>query len=153
MKASYIILYSLSGIIFLISILGSNLTKPVFDSLSEKTLETAGFKKSYFQAIDDKIDELVYKSKQVEYQIERLKKLFSSEKVDESKYQKEQNEMVQRTFYTPLAGMFNFAYRIIFVFITIILLSFAIVFHIGYRSVDLRRRVRRLESIVLAKQQ
>lgn len=150
MKAAYIISYLLSGIIFLTAVLGSNLTKPLFESASEKTLETAGFKKSYFQTIDEKIDDLIYKSKQVEYQIERLKSLFSSDKVDESKYQKEQSRMVERTLYSPLIGMFNFIYRIIFGFISIIFLSFAIVFHIGYRSFDLRKRVKILESIVFA---
>lgn len=151
MKTAYIVLYFLSGLIFIIAILGSNLTKPMFDSVSEKTLETAGFKKSYFQTVDNKLDELIYKSKQIELQIEKLKKLFSSEKVDENKYAKEQNEMLEKTFYSPLIGMLSFIFRIGSVFISIVILSFAMVFHIGYRSFELRKRVRKLESIVFAK--
>ncbi|MEP7147029.1 MAG: hypothetical protein ABI792_08460 [bacterium] len=146
MKNIYIILYSLSGIIFLSALLGNSLTKPMFESLSEKTLESTGFKKSYLQSVDDRIDELVYKSKQIEFQIEKLKKFFSSDKVDESKYQKDKSAMLEKTFYDPLVGMFSIVYRLIFIFLALIILSFAVIFHIAYRSFDLRRRVRRLEE-------
>jgi len=150
MKITYIILYSLSGILFLMAILGSSITKPMFDSISEKTIELSGFKKSYLQSVDDKIDELIYKSKQVELQIEKLKKFFSSEKVDERKYQKEDTNMLERSFYDPLIIMFNYIYRTGFIFISFIVLSFAVNFHLAYRSFDLRKRVRRLEELVAA---
>ena len=150
MKNTYIALYSLSVIIFLTSLLGGSLTKPMFDYFSGKTLESTGFKKSYLQSVDDRIDELVYKSKQIELQIEKLKKFFSTEKIDESKYQKDKSAMLEKTFYDPLIGMFSLVYRLIFIFIALIILSFALTFHIAYRSFDLRRRVRRLEEKVAA---
>ncbi|MBA3706206.1 MAG: hypothetical protein H0W84_09995 [Bacteroidetes bacterium] len=150
MKNVYIILYSLSGIIFLSALLGNSLTKPMFESLSEKTLESTGFKKSYLESVDDRIDELVYKSKQIEFQIEKLKKFFSSDKVDESKYQKDKSAMLEKTFYDPLIGLFSIVYRLIFIFLALIILSFAVIFHITYRSFDLRRRVKRLEERVAA---
>jgi len=148
MKNVYIILYSLSIVILLAVLLGGSLTKPFFVSISERTLESTGFKKSYLQSVDDRLDELVYKSKQIELQIEKLKKFFSSEKVDESKYQKDKSAMLEKTFYDPLIGMFSFVYRLIFVFISLIVLLFAVIFHIAYRGFDLRQRVRRLEEIV-----
>ncbi|MDQ3194655.1 MAG: hypothetical protein M3P82_06615 [Bacteroidota bacterium] len=151
MKNAYIILYSLSSIIFLAALLGNSLTKPVFEYLSGKTLESTGFKKSYLQSVDDRIDELVYKSKQIELQIEKLKKFFSTEKIDESKYQKDKSAMLEKTFYDPLVGMFSIVYRLIFVFLALIILSFAVIFHIANRSFDLRRRVRRLEERVAAR--
>ncbi|MEO8664158.1 MAG: hypothetical protein ABI462_01570 [Ignavibacteria bacterium] len=151
MKNLYIILYSLSGIIFIAALLGGSLTKPIFWNISEKTLESTGFKKSYFQSVDDRIDELVYKSKQIELQIEKLKKFFSSEKVDESKYQKDKNEMLEKTFYDPLIGMFSIILRLIFIFAALLILSFAVIFHIAYRSFDLRRRVRKLEELLAAR--
>ncbi|MDZ4710888.1 MAG: hypothetical protein SGI89_01020 [bacterium] len=148
MKTAYIILYFLSGLVFLIAMLGSSLTKPMFDSISETALETSGFKKSYIQSVDERIDDLVYKSKQIELQIEKLKKFFSSDKVDESKFKREQNLMLEKTFYSPLIGMFNFVFRTGFILLSLIILPFAVMFHLAYRSLDLRKRVRRLESIV-----
>lgn len=149
MKITYILLYCLSGVLFFSALLGNSATKPVFDSISEKTLEFSGFKKSYVQSVDDKIDELVYKSKQLELQIEKIKNFFSSGKVDESKYQRQENDMLETAFYNPLIMTFNYIYRIGLIFIAMIVLCFAVIFHIGYRSFELRKRVRRLEEIVL----
>lgn len=151
MKTTYTLLYFLSGLVFFIALLGSTLFKPMFDSIAEKTLEVSGLKKSYFESVDNKIDELVYKSKQIEFQIEKIKKFFSSEKPDESKYQKEKSEMLEKTFYNPLVTMFNYLYRIGFIFTALILLSFAVIFHLSYRSSSLRKRVKRLEEMVLAR--
>lgn len=150
MKNTYIALYIISAFIFLISLLGGTLTRPIFESVSQRTMETAGFKKSYLETVDNQIDELIYKSKQIELQIEKLKRIFSSDKVDESRYQKEKNTMLERTFYSPLIGLFSFAYRVIFFFIAVIVLLFGIICHIIYRSMELRRRVRRLEEMMLA---
>ncbi len=151
MKTTYIILYWISSLIFLISILGSTLTKYLFDSISEKTLEVSGVNKIYFQSVDDKIDELVYRTKQIELQIEKVKKLFSSDDVDERKYEREKNAMLEKSIYNPLIQIFNYVYRIGFILISFIILSFAFIFHLAYRSMELRRRVRRLEEIVLVK--
>ncbi len=149
MEITYKIFYFLSGIVFLISVLGSTLFKPMFDSISESTMEFSGMKKSYFQSADDKIDDLIYKSKQIEFQIEKLKKFFSNDKVDESKYQKENSRMVEKTFYAPLISMLGYVYRIGFFFLSLIILLFAIIFHLVYKSMRLRSRVRKLEEIVL----
>ena len=151
MKTAYIILYWISGLMFLIAVLGSSLTKYLFDSISEKTLEVAGVNKSYFESFDDKIDEMIYKTKQVELEIEKVKKFFTSGKLDESKYQKEKSAMLEKSVYNPLVQMFNYIYRIGFVLVSFIALSFAVSFHIAYRIFDLRRRVKRLEELVLVK--
>lgn len=150
MKIAYIILYSVSGLIFLTAFLGNSLTRPVFDSLSEKTLELSGFRKSYIESVDDKLDELVYKSKQIELQIEKIKKFFSSEKVDENLYKKEKSALLEKTFYDPLIILFNYVFRIGFLFLSLFFLFFALIIHLAYRSGDLRKRVRHLERIVLA---
>ena len=150
MKIAYIFLYSVSGLIFLTAFLGNSLTGPVFDSLSEKTLELSGFRKSYIESVDDKLDELVYKSKQIELQIEKIKKFFSSEKVDENLYKKEKSALLEKTFYDPLIILFNYVFRIGFLFLSLFFLFFALIIHLAYRSGDLRKRVRHLERIVLA---
>lgn len=150
MKIAYIFLYSVSGLIFLTALLGNSFTKPVFNSISEKTLELSGFRKSYIESVDDKLDELVYKSRQIELQIEKIKKFFSSEKVDENLYKKEKSALLERTFYDPLILLFNYVFRLGFVFLSFLFLFSALIFHLAYRSSDLRNRVRYLESIVLA---
>lgn len=150
MKTAYIILYSVSGLIFLTALLGNSLTKPMYNSLSEKTLELTGFRKSYIESVDDKLDELVYKSRQIELQIEKIKKFFSSESVDENLYKKEKSELLEKTFYDPLIMLFNYVFRMGFVFLSLFFLFFALIFHLAYRSGELRKRVSYLESIVLA---
>lgn len=150
MKTAYIILYSVSGLIFLTALLGNSLTKPMYNSLSKKTLELTGFRKSYIESVDDKLDELVYKSRQIELQIEKIKKFFSSESVDENLYKKEKSELLEKTFYDPLIMLFNYAFRMGFVFLSLFFLFFALIFHLAYRSGELRKRVSYLESIVLA---
>lgn len=134
----------------MIALLGNSASKPLFNKLSEKTLALSGFDKSYLESADNQIDELIYKSKQIELQIEKIKKFFSSDKVDENLYKKEKGMLLERTFYDPLIMMFNYFYRICFLFIAVIFFMGAMVFHLGYRSLDLRRRVRRLESLLPA---
>lgn len=151
MKIIYIFLYSLSGLMFLTALLGSSLTEPLFNGVSQRTMEAAGFKKSYFQTADDKIDDLVYKSKQIELQIEKIKNFFSQDKIDESKYIKEKTFLLEKTFYNPLIAMFNTAFRICLVFLSFLILSFAVIFHLVYRGSELRNRVRKLEELILTK--
>ncbi|MCB0728067.1 MAG: hypothetical protein R2942_04225 [Ignavibacteria bacterium] len=150
MKISYIILYIISAVLLLIALLGNSTTKPLFNKISEKTLSLSGFDKSYLESADNQIDELIYKSKQIELQIEKIKKFFSSDKVDENLYKKEKNLILERTFYDPLIMLFNYFFRISFVFIAVIFFMGGMVFHLGYRSMDLRRRVKRLESLLPA---
>ncbi|HRI83855.1 MAG TPA: hypothetical protein PK536_00255, partial [Ignavibacteria bacterium] len=82
MKNTYIALYVLSFLIFIFTLSGGSLTRPVFESLSEKTIEKTGFKKSYVQSFDSRIDDMIFKSKQIELQIEKIKNFFSSDKID-----------------------------------------------------------------------
>lgn len=150
MKITYAILYAVSIILFLIAMLGSSLTKNIFTSYSEKTLEYSGLRKNSIQSIDNKIDDLIYKSKQIELKIEKIKNLFSSEEIDESKYQRENSALIQRSVYDPLVNLVNNIFRASLIFVSIIVLLFAVIVHIIYRSIDLRKRVRKLEAIVLA---
>lgn len=150
MKLVYTAAYILSGFLFLTALLGGGLMRPTIDSLSEKTIEKAGFRKEYVESADNRIDDLIYKSKQIELQIEKIKKFFSSEKVDENLYKKEKSALLERTFYDPLILLFNYVFRLGFVFLSFLFLFSAGIFHLAYRSSDLRNRVRYLESIVLA---
>lgn len=150
MKIAYIILYSLSALLFLTAMLGSSLTKDLFTSYSEKTLEYSGLKKNSIQSIDGKIDDLVYKSKQIELKIEKLKNLFSPEKIDESKYQRENSAMLQKNIYDPLVSMLNKVFRFSMLFGSVMVLFFAIIIHLIYRGMELRKRVTKLEAIVMS---
>ena len=150
MKITYIVLYSMSAILFITAMLGSSLTKGLFTAYSEKTLEYSGLKKNSIQSIDNKIDDLVYKSKQIELKIEKIKNLFSQEKIDESKYQRENSAMLQKNIYDPLVNMLNIVFRFSMLFASVLVLLFAVIFHLIYRGMDLRKRVRKLEAVVLA---
>ena len=149
MKIAYNVFYIFTIMLVFIALMGGSMTKPLFNSISEETLEFAGIKRAHIDAADDKIDEVFYSAKKVELQIEKLKNLFSQDKIDESKYQKEKNYFIFGTFYKPLIEMLNYVYRIFFIFAAIFFFLFGVISHIIYRNMDLRRRVRELERIIL----
>ncbi|MBK8981584.1 MAG: hypothetical protein IPM38_04505 [Ignavibacteria bacterium] len=146
MKNTYIAFYVLSLLIFIFTLLGGSLTRPVFESLSEKTIEKTGFKKSYVQSFDNRIDELIFKSKQIELQIEKIKKFFSSDKIDESKYSKEESKMLENSVYIPLQNMFIMIFRFLTVILSVFLLFTAVIIQLFSRGFELRKRVSRLEA-------
>ncbi|MBK9228201.1 MAG: hypothetical protein IPL67_14420 [Ignavibacteria bacterium] len=151
MKFVYTAAYILSGLLFLTALLGGGLMRPTIDSLSEKTIEKAGFRKEYVESADNRIDDLIYKSKQIELQIEKIKNFFSSDKIDETKFARENNDMIKRAVYDPFVKAVNYVYRMMFGFAGLIFLCFGIVFQIADSSMTLRRRVKRLEEIVAAR--
>lgn len=148
MKNFYQILYGVAGLLFIIVILGGSITKPVFNNYSVRTLETAGVKKSAMDSIDSRIDDMLYKVKKVQLQIEKIKNIFSSDQIDESKYQKTKSEVFVKNIYNPLNELLIVFYRIGFFFISLILFLTAVIFQVVYRSVDLRRRIEKLETLL-----
>jgi len=151
MKNLYQILYGVAGLLFLIVILGGSLTKPVFNNYSVKTLESAGVKKASMDSIDSRIDDMLFSVKKVQLQIEKIKNIFSSDQIDESKYQRTKSEVFVKNIYNPLNELVIVFYRIGFFFISIILLLTAVIIQLIYRSKDLRRRVENLETAIAAK--
>jgi hypothetical protein len=151
MKNLYQVLYGVAGLLFLIVILGGTVTKPVFNNYSVKTLETAGVKKASMDSIDSRIDDMLFSVKKVQLQIEKIKNIFSSDQIDESKYQRTKSEVFLKNIYNPLNELIIIFYRIGFLFVSIILLLAAVIFQLIYRSKDLRRRVEKLEAGFAAK--
>lgn len=150
MKFLYTVAYFAGGLLIAIAILGGNVMYPMINSLSEVFIERAGFKKDYVTAVDNRIDDLLYKSKQIELQIERIKNFFSSENIDESKYKKEQNNMLKRAVYDPFVLAMNYVIRTMVAFAGFLMLFAGAVVHLVDSSRTLRRRVRRLEEKVAA---
>lgn len=148
MKNFYQILYGVSGLLIMIVILGGSITKPMFNNYSVRTLETAGVKKASMDSIDSRIDDMLYNVKKVQLQIEKIKNIFSSDQIDESKYQKTKSEVFVKNIYNPLNELLIVFYRIGFFFISLILFLTAVIFQLVYRSVDLRRRIEKLETLL-----
>ena len=151
MKNFYQILYGVAGLLFLMVILGGSLTKPVFNNYSVRTLESAGVKKASIDSIDSRIDDMPFNVKKVQLQIEKIKNIFSSDQIDESKYQRTKSEVFVKNIYNPLNELIIVFYRIGFFFISIILLLTAVIIQLIYRSKDLRSRVEKLETAIAAK--
>ncbi len=145
MKNLYQLLYGVAALLLLTVILGGSLTKPVFNNYSVRTLETAGVKKASMDSIDSRIDDMLFSVKKVQLQIEKIKNIFSSDEIDESKYQKTKSEVFVKNIYNPLNELLIVFYRIGFFFVSIIFLLSAVIFQLIYRSRDLRRRVEKLE--------
>jgi hypothetical protein len=150
MKNLYQILYGVAGLLLILVILGGSVTKPVFNNYSVKTLESAGVKRASMDSIDSRIDDMLYNVKKVQLQIEKIKNIFSSDQIDESKYQRTKSEVFVKNIYSPLNELLIVFYRIGFFFLSIIFLLTAVIFQLIYRSSVLRRRVEKLESKLLA---
>ncbi len=149
MKNFYQILYGISALLFLLVILGGSVTKPVFNNYSVKTLETAGIKRASMDSLDSRIDDMLYGVKKVQMQIDKLKNLFSDSQVDENKYQRVKNEVFVKNIYNPVNELVIVFYRIGFFFLSIVILLLAVIFHLAFRSMELRRRVEKLELSLL----
>src|SRR3990172_4991912 len=122
MKKSYKSLYIASAIIFLIVILGGSVTKPVFNNFSESSLNTIGIKKSSVDSIDNSIDEMLYKVNRINLKIEKLKNLFSDEKVDKKKLKKVKNEIIFRNVYLPVNKVLIKPSGMVFFIISVVVL-------------------------------
>jgi hypothetical protein len=145
MKNTYQVMYGTSILVFLIVILGGTITKPIFNSFSVRTMETAGVKKASFDSLDSRIDEMLFTVNKVQLQIEKFKNLFSEKEIDESKYQKQKNELFSRTFYAPVNEMLIYFYRIFFFSVSVFLLLIGVIVHLIFRGTELRNRVSALE--------
>lgn len=146
MKNLYQSLYGMSGLLVLMVLLGGSLSKPMFNDFSVKTLEASGVKRQAFDSLDSRIDDMLHTVSKVQLQIEKLKNIFSSKEIDESKYVRIKNEVFVRNIYNPLNELIIVFYRIGFFFIAVIMLLCAVIFQLIYRSVDLRKRVTLLEK-------
>lgn len=151
MKNLYQVLYGVAGLMLLIVLLGGSITKPVFNNFSTRTMETAGIRKASIDSLDGRIDDMLYTVKKVQLQIEKIKNIFSSEQVDESKFQRTKSEVFAKNVYNPINELLITFYRIGYFFISIIILLAAVIFQLIYRSGDLRRRVEKLEASLIAK--
>lgn len=151
MKNLYQVLYGVAGLMLLIVLLGGSITKPVFNNFSTRTMETAGIRKASIDSLDGRIDDMLYTVKKVQLQIEKIKNIFSSEQVDESKFQRTKSEVFAKNVYNPVNELLITFYRIGYFFISIIILLAAVIFQLIYRSGDLRRRVEKLEASLIAK--
>ena len=148
MKNLYITSYILSLLVLIIVIAGGGISEPIFTNISAKTLTAAGINKSSVDSADTKIDNLIHAVKRFERQVDKLKKFFSSDKVDEEKYKKKKNNILLNTVYNPLIEILNYVYRFCFLLFSFILLLVGIIFNLIYKSMELRRRVNRLEEVV-----
>lgn len=146
MDSVYKVLYGVGIAIILISILGGSLFSTPFENLSKNTLALGGVKEEYVSAVDDKIDNIFYLGKRLEYRIEQLKNLFSKDKPDESEYQKEKNYLVRSSLYDPLVNIIMLFYRLSFFGLGLIILTFGVIFQILNKFIAYRDRVNYLES-------
>ncbi len=151
MKNLYQLLYGIAGLMLLIVILGGSLTKPIFNNFSTRTMATAGIRKSSIDSLDGRIDDMLHTVKKVQLQIEKIKNIFSSDQIDESKFQRTKSEVFAKNIYNPVNELLIAFYRIGYFFISVIVLLSAVIFQLIYRSTDLRRRVEKLEASLVVK--
>ena len=145
MKNAYQIFYIISGLLFVIVLLGGSLTKSAFNNFSEKSLNAIGITKSSIDSIDGSIDEVLFKVNRVSFQIEKLKNLLSDEKPIESISEKKRNEVIYRNVYKPINEILITIYRLIFLLISIIIFFSAVIFHLINKGIALKGRINIME--------
>ena len=135
----------------LIVILGGSITKPVLRNIAENNLEHTIIMKSSVDSLDARIDDIYYKVAKIQFQIDRIKNIFSSETTDENKYQKEKHEVFMNNVYNPLLEILIFIYRGIFFLVSILVFMAAVIIHLRSNSIELRRRRKKLEDKIAVK--
>ena len=147
-------LYILSCILFLSAVLGGTLMKPVFRGIAERNLDRTVLRRSSIDSLDDKVDETFYKVTKIQMQVDKIKNIFSSDNLDESKYQKEKHEIFQKNIYNPLLEILIFVYRAIFFTASILIFMSGVIMHMRSRNNRVRYKLKRLEErlAVLEKQ-
>ncbi len=141
------VLYILSLAVVVCVIMGGSLTKPVLRYLAESNLERTVVKKTAIDSLDNRIDELLYTVTKIQLQLDKIKNLFSSGEIDESKYRKEKHEVFAKNIYEPLTEMLIIFYRIILFFAAVLIFMSAIISQLIYNSRLLNARIRKLEEI------
>lgn len=146
MKDFHKALYIFSIVLFLTVILGGTLTKPVFKSIAERNLDRTMIRKSSIDSLDDRIDETLYKVTKIQLQIDKIKNIFSSDEIDESKYQKEKHLVFQNNIYNPLLEVLIFFYRGILLVISLFTLMSAVILHMKNNTNSIRNKLKNLEE-------
>ena len=81
-------------------------------------------------------------------QVDKIKNIFSSDNIDESKYSKEKHEIFQKNIYNPLLEVLIFIYRGIFMIISFMTFLFAVIFHLRRNTISMKKRLKNLEEKV-----
>lgn len=146
MDTVYKVLYGVGSTIMLITILGGSIFSKPFENLSKSTIAMGGVKEEYVSTVDDKIDDIFYLGKRLEYRLEQLKNLFSKDKPDESDYRKEKNYLVRSSMYDPLVNIVKLFYRLSFFGLGLIVLTFGVIFQILNKFILYKDKVNFLEA-------
>lgn len=142
------IFYITGVVIIIICLLGGSLFKSIFNGMSGFLLEKGGLKYEYVNTYDDKIDEIFFKIKQAQLQIDKIRNFFSRDVVDESKYKKEENKIIENSVYKPLIDFISLILRIVFIIFAVILILSGLIMGLLNRSNNLKRRIEILEQKV-----
>lgn len=135
------------GILFvLLALGGGTIFKAPMTSLSQYSLEKSGVKIGYVNQVDDKIDDVLYQVKKVQYQIDKIKTLFSENKPDESNYKRVQNKIIESTVYNPLLEVTSFFVRVFFFLTGCMMLMLAVIIYLIRKFNGLFKRVKHLEK-------
>lgn len=146
MKKLYMILYIVGGALMITAILGGNLSKFIFKTISQKTLDQAGIKKQSVDSLDNTIDEILYFVNNAKLKIENLKEFFGGLKLE--KYKKQKNQLIYTNIYNPALEILSTFYRFATIFISLSIILIAVIIQVIYRNIHLRRRVEKMEEIL-----
>jgi hypothetical protein len=136
-----------TGILLVLFALGGGtIFKSPVTSLSQYSLEKSGVKIGYVNQVDDKIDDILYQVKRIQYQVDRVKSFFSENKPDESNYKREQNKIIESTVYTPLVDVTSFFIRVFFFLTGCMMLMLAVIIYLIRKFNGLFKRVRHMEN-------
>ncbi|CAN5595321.1 hypothetical protein BH10BAC5_BH10BAC5_28060 [soil metagenome] len=148
MKTTYK-LFIYSGCLFLFfALFSGSLGKFIFTGLADNAADKYILKRSVVDSMDAKIDNALYIIKQIELKVEKLKTFFSSEKPDETKFQKTENHILRSSIFDTISYMFRIIFIVVFYITGFFLLLTGLVVKLVDRNVSLRKRIESLEKAV-----
>lgn len=146
MKNLYYITLAIGVLLVLLALGGGTIFKAPVTSISQYSLEKSGVKIGYVNQVDDKIDDILFQVKKIQYQVDRVKSFFSENKPDENNYKKVQNKIIESTVYTPLLEVTSFFVRVFFFLTGCMMLMLAVIIYLIRKFNGLFKRVRHLEN-------
>ena len=148
LKNTYKILFASGSLFLFLALFSGSIGNFIFTRLADNAAEKYVIKRSTIDSMDAKVDNALYLVKQLELKIEKLKTFFSSDKPDESKFQRTENHIVRSSVFDAISSVFRIIFIMMFYVISFFLILAGVIVKLINRNISLRRRIEKLEQAV-----
>jgi len=150
MKIIVYMFYLASVILIGIALFGGTLSEPLVESFSDEVIQSIGIDKSKIDSLDAQIDMSFYNMNLFMYRLERLKNFITFGDDEQKPIEFKRHRYISDIVYEPVLTAVTYVIRGIMLAIGVILLLITAIIHTIASYIDLRKRVKILETKVLA---